>query len=72
LRRRLRQHGAADDNKKMAEYGLGDAALPYYVRWIRQDIIGIYYMMSDIRRIAYIGIVRLFVIAFFLFKIAYR
>jgi hypothetical protein len=69
------QGGIEDDNRKLAEYGvdpLSEAAIPYYMRWIRQDIIGIYYTVSNIRRIAYIGILLLFVIAFFLFKIAYR
>ena len=58
------QEGIDDDTRKLAQDGvdpLSNDAIPYYVRWIRQDVIGM----------AYIGILLLFVIAFFLFKIAY-
>jgi hypothetical protein len=69
------QGGIKDDDGKLAEYGvdpLSDAAIPYYARWMRQDVIGIYYMLSRIKWCTNIGVVLLFVIAFFLWKIAYR
>lgn len=43
--------GIEDDDRKLAVYGidpLASESLPFYARWIRQDIIGIFYMLNII------------------------
>jgi hypothetical protein len=60
--------GIEDDDRKLAAYGidpLESESLPYYVRWIRQDIIGIFYMLNMI-------VVLLILIAIPLWMIALR
>lgn len=60
--------GIEDDDRKLAAYGvdpLASEAQPYYVRWIRQDIIGIFYMLNMI-------VVLLILIAIPLWMIALR
>ncbi|WP_343799826.1 hypothetical protein [Paenochrobactrum glaciei] len=60
--------GIEDDDRKLAAYGidpLASESLPYYVRWIRQDIIGIFYMLNMI-------VVLLILIAIPLWMIALR
>ncbi len=60
--------GIEDDDRKLVAYSvdpLASESLPYYVRWIRQDIIGIFYMLSMI-------IVLLILIAVPLWMIALR
>jgi hypothetical protein len=60
--------GIKDDDQKLSDYGidkLSAEALPYYVRWIRQDIIGIFYMMN-------VGLILLALIAIPLWMIALR
>lgn len=44
--------GIKDDDRKLSDYGidkLSAEALPYYLRWIRQDIIR--YLLHDERRL---------------------
>lgn len=60
--------GIEDDDRKLAAYDvdpLASVSQPYYVRWIRQDIIGIFYMLNMI-------VVLLILIAIPLWMIAFR
>ena len=67
--------GIKDDDKKFREFGVDPfetTAMPYYARWVRQDLIGMYYMMNKVARYARIGLFLLALIAAPLWIIALR
>lgn len=42
--------GIADDSQKFMEAGIDEVstdALPYYARWLRQDVVGLYFMLAS-------------------------
>jgi len=43
------QRGVEDDNRKFVQAGIdpiSPEATPYYVRWIREDLVGIFYLTN--------------------------
>ncbi len=43
------EQGTEEDDKKLHDSGidpLSSATLPYYARWLRQDIVGIFYLLN--------------------------
>lgn len=70
--KRFVQQGVVDDDQKFAQWGiepLSPEAMPYYARWTRQDVIGIFYLLY---RMAWINCVLLIAIAVPLWIIALR
>jgi hypothetical protein len=66
------QRGIEDDDRKFTERAidpLSAEALPYYARWTRQDVIGVFYLQA---RIARINMLLLIAIAVPLWVIAFR
>ena len=64
--------GIEDDDRKLEQYGvdpLGPNALPYYARWVRQDVTGLTYLVNR-ASIAIVGL--LIVIAIPLWMMALR
>ena len=64
--------GTVEDDQKFEQYGvdpLSAEALPYYARWVRQDVVGLFYLVS--RATMIIGVL-LIVIAIPLWMIALR
>lgn len=43
------ERGQMEDDRKLSDNMVGAStqeAVPYYTRWIREDIVGIFYMMN--------------------------
>jgi hypothetical protein len=69
------QGGVEDDNQKLADQGVDGAsaeAVPLYLRWVRQDLIGVYFMLSRLNSYARLAVGLLILIAVPLWIIAMK
>lgn len=67
--------GIRQDEQKFDGFGVdgfSQEAVPYYARWIRQDLIGVYFIISRISLYARLSLVLLALIAIPLWIIALR
>ncbi len=67
--------GIIDDQRKFESFGVDSQsaeATPYYARWVREDVIGIYRMVDEIRLYARLSVLLLAFVAFALGTIAFR
>lgn len=67
--------GIQDDDRKFEQSGIdgfSTNALPYYARWIRQDLVGVFFVLNRIAGLALLNAVLLAVIAVALWTIALR
>ncbi len=67
--------GIVQDDEKFRQSGIDGfsaAALPYYARWVRQDLVGIYFILNRVARYALLNAILLALIAVPLWVIALR
>jgi lactate dehydrogenase-like 2-hydroxyacid dehydrogenase len=72
---RFVEGGIADDERKFSSFGI-DAleaeSLPYYARWMRQDLVGVFFLTSHIAFYSRIAVILLALIAIPLWIIALK